>query len=183
MALLTVAQAKELTAKARDFSEEAVQVYLDAAEKRILRYIGNPDGTCLVSIIDDYSPFLLRLGRPVLGQLKANVTSITVVDGQTPAETIPSTEWYFVDANTLRNTNCWPFRVLKVKYTGEDMTAEAKEAQAHLIAIALIADGFGSIEDGEFVERRLQGSGGTVDMIAKTERRILSKLLQGDDLL
>ena len=180
MALLTVAQAKELTAKARDFTAEAIEVYLDAAEKRILRHIGNPDGTGLVHLTDTYSD-LLRLGRPVLGMLKANVTSITII-GQTPV-TIPATEWYFIDASTLRNTSCWPYGILKVKYTGEDMTAEAKEAQGHLLAIAMIADGFGSIEDGEYVERRLQGSGGTVDMIAKAEHRILSKLLQGNDLL
>ena len=182
MALLSTADAKNLVAKAREISDAALQPYLDSAEAWIRRQIGNPDGSAIVRTFELSHPQRLMLGRPVRGGLKSNVTSIKVV--KATLEDVPATSWYFLDPSTLWRESCWPTGgPIRVTYTAEDMTAEAKQAQAQLVAVALISDGIGSIEDGEYVERRLQGSGNTADMIAKAQRRILASLVRGEDAI
>ena len=199
MALLTAAEVKQLVPKSREVGTTSLQVYLDAAEKRIV------SATCGARRAVMPSPGMSRpmagagnsgsAGRRrrirrngrrlVLGQRgrpdAENVTSITRI-AETP-ETIAASSWFVLRPNTLYRGGCWPEGLIRVVYNAVEKEAEAKEAQAHLVAIALIADGIASIEDGEFVERRLQGVGSESDMIARAERRILGKLLSGADMV
>ena len=184
MALLTAAEVKQLVPKSREIvSDTSLQVYIDSAEQRILRFLrGAADGDGLTRDVEtDGWHHELRLGRPLRNGAKTDVTSITRVD-ETP-ETIAASSWFVLRPHTLRRAACWPAGVLRVVYNAVDKTVEAKEAQAHLVGIALIADGLASIEDGEFSERRLQGVGSESDMISRAERRILGKLLSGADMV
>ena len=183
MALLTVAEVQELVPKSREVGTTSLQVYLDAAEKRILRHMrGAASGDAVTRDVEtDGWRRELRLGRPLRNGAKADVTSITRID-ETP-ETIAASSWFVLRPNTLYRGGCWPEGLIRVVYNAVEKEAEAKEAQAHLVAIALIADGIASIEDGEMVERRLQGVGSESDMIARAERRILGKLLSGADMV
>lgn len=179
MALLSATEAKALVPKARELSNEALLVYLDAAEQRIVRHARGPVSGDALQVLVPVSLAMpeLQLPRPLRNNAKTDVASIARV-AETD-EAVEADSWYVLRPRTLYRSACWPRGTLRVQYNAVDQTMAAKEAQAHLVAIALIADGIAAIEDGEFVERRLQGVGSESDMISRAERRILGKLIYG----
>ena len=182
MAILSVAEAKSLSPKIRGLSDIAVQLHLDATEERIVAAVGNPDETELVVRPWTGVPMReIRLPRPVKQANKSNISSIRIADAD-PVVDIESDTWLLVGDRVLRSKGYWPSGcLLEVTYTAVSIMSKAKIAQHQLLSMALISDGLVAIEDGEFIERRHEAN--TNDLIARSEKRIMAKLVGGYGLV